>query len=62
MNTHTDLNVADLECLTAVGLGIVRQADIIASTLCILDRSSEDTDLMHQPDSIAESCPCVEPI
>ena len=54
--------MADPVCLTPIGLGIVRQADLLVSTLCILDRSAEDADLAHQSECIADLCPCVDPI
>ena len=46
---HTDLIVADIVCLTALGLGVVRQTDLIVCTLPITDRSAEDAHLTDQP-------------
>jgi hypothetical protein len=46
---HTDLIVADIVCLTALGLGVVRQTDLIVSTLYMIDRSAEDTDITQHP-------------
>ena len=49
MHKHTYLNMADLVCLTAIVIGIVRQTVLIVNTNCILDRSAADTNLTHQP-------------
>ena len=59
-NKHTDLNMAHVVWLDAMVIGIVRPTDLIVSTLCILDRSAEDTSFTHQPEYVAELCPCVD--
>ena len=52
--------MADIVCVAAIGLGIVRQAEFVVSTMCILYRSAAHTDLAHRPEYIAELCPCVD--
>ena len=50
--------MADIVCLTAIGIGIARQTDIIVCTLWIIDMmSAVDAGLPNQPERSVNLCP-----